>query len=245
MKLLLTNADGIDGEGLRALAEELSKEHELLIVAPTGNRSANSHLMTIGKPMSLQTNDNFPGKAFALDGSPVDCVKFAHEMLPEYPFEAVVSGINCGPNLGTDAMYSGTVGAAVEGAFLGYPSIAFSSCSPKNNLFDLQAKLALQLLPKLIATATPRIAWNVNFPNIPKEEIKGAKFCRLGRMEYLHHYEKMEGGYRLRGEYASCPNLPESDLEQLKQGYVAIAPVVVDLTDEGIFAKYKSESILL
>lgn len=245
MKLLLTNDDGIEAEGIAELAKALSKEHEIMVVAPSGNRSANSHLMTIGIPMSFQQINVHSERAYALNGSPVDCVKFAHEKLRDFPFEAVISGINRGPNLGTDAMYSGTVGAAVEGAFLGYPSIAFSSCSPKNNLFAEQAALAAKLLPQLLPKLSTSFVWNVNFPNIPPSEIKGACVCRLGRMEYYHRYEEEEGGFRLRGEYAPVENPPDADVERVKAGYIAIAPVVVDLTDERALNLHKNDLFVL
>ena len=129
MKILLTNDDGIMAEGIQTLAKELEKEHEVIIVAPDIQKSAQSHAITLFKPLVIKTVklEGIKGKAYSVNGTPADCVRAGIEALTDKPIDLVFSGINIGLNSGMDILYSGTVSAAIEASIYNMPSIAVST----------------------------------------------------------------------------------------------------------------------
>ena len=135
MKILISNDDGINSKGLIAIAEKLSKNNEVLVVAPDGNRSAISHSLTIGRPIKINKvyiSDNFT--SYAISGTPADCVKMANILMPDFKADIVVAGINKGHNIGSDILYSGTVAIACEASFFNNISFALSTSEPINPL---------------------------------------------------------------------------------------------------------------
>ena len=176
MDILITNDDGINSEGLIALAEEISKIANVTVVAPDRERSAVSHAITMHKPLRAEKVDipNCKALSWSINGTPSDCVKLALEALLNSTPDLVLSGINYGPNLGTDVIYSGTVSAAIESAISGIPSIALSVCGHKNISFNNAArfarKLCLQILDHVFPTDT---LLNVNIPAIKPDTIVG------------------------------------------------------------------------
>jgi 5'-nucleotidase len=243
MKILICNDDGYQATGIVALYEALKDIAEVEVVAPEQNNSAKSNALTLHTPMYLQTAAN--GFRY-INGTPADCVHIALTGLLGYRPDLVVSGINNGANMGDDTIYSGTVGAAMEGFLFGIPAIAFSQTEKGWAHIDVAAQrarqLVLQLAPMLevvTAGAAPKLApWllNVNIPNLPDAEIKSTKVVRLGRR---HSAEKVITQTSPRGEImywigGAGPAKDEgegTDFNAAKLGHICITPLHVDLTD--------------
>lgn len=186
MLLLLSNDDGIDAPGLDALARGLSSLGRVIVVAPTGERSAQSHALTMHEPLRV---DERGADRHACSGQPADCVYLGvHHLCPERP-TVVVSGINRGSNLGDDVHYSGTVGAAEEAALMGIPSLAVSlhpdrSRAP-DHCWSTAAALAARVVAAMLADPLPRRVYlNLNVPDRPLDQVPGIRVASLGRREY-------------------------------------------------------------
>lgn len=185
IKILISNDDGIEAPGLLALWEELSKSNDAVVVAPSGERSAVSHSISINKTLKCekkQHNGKFIGWTY--EGTPVDCVKLAITfLLKDNPPDFVVSGINRGQNTSNNIIYSGTVAAAIEGAVFGIPAIAVSLNSRSNDKPDYHfaAKFVADIIPMLVKNKLPKSTiLNINVPNIPEKEIKGVEITKQG-----------------------------------------------------------------
>lgn len=176
MRILLSNDDGVFAPGLAALAKALSKEAEVRVVAPDRNRSGASNSLTLETPLRVKHLSN---GFISVEGTPTDCVHLAITGLLDEQPDMVVSGINEGANLGDDVLYSGTVAAATEGRFLGYPSIAVSLVGREN--YDAAAELVRQLVVHLKTKHLPiSTILNVNVPDLPLKQIQGFSITRLG-----------------------------------------------------------------
>ncbi|MGN0714871.1 MAG: 5'/3'-nucleotidase SurE, partial [Anaerovoracaceae bacterium] len=188
MNILIANDDGIQAEGIRHLAEALSEKGNVYVVAPDTQRSASSHALSIHGRMRAEEVPDFPGakQAWKLSGTPADCVKLGVEILRRKGIETdiVYAGINHGANLGSDTMYSGTVSAAAEGMFAGYPAVAVSVCSHFPKYFEAACSLAVKVFDRALETAGKGYLISINTPNLPQEEIKGVRTARLGQMTY-------------------------------------------------------------
>lgn len=237
MKILLSNDDGINAGGIRVLAEHLSCEHELFIVAPDRERSASGHSLTLHKPLRAEPLPNYLKnvKAWQVNGTPSDCVKIGLlSLIPDKP-DLVISGINRGANLGTDILYSGTVSAAMEGAFMAVTSIAVSITSFEENYYETAAifitKLIKQIQNKFIP---PYTVLNVNVPDMPIEEIKGIKITKLGVRKYNDFFEKIrlhgKSYYWFKGDIIKIDNPADSDIFAIESNYISITPLHYDLT---------------
>jgi 5'-nucleotidase len=182
MIVLLSNDDGIHSDGIIALENSLQHVGEVYTVAPDREQNSMSHALTLHRP--LRVLDMGP-RRFAVDGTPTDCVKLALTgLLPVRP-DLVVSGINKGPNLGDDIIYSGTVSAAIEGALLGIPAIAVSLVTFENFQFQTAADFAATLVSRIQEKGMPlETLLNVNVPPLPKEQIKGWRLTRQGKRHY-------------------------------------------------------------
>ncbi len=238
MRILVTNDDGIDAIGILALAKELEKNHEVIVSAPSEQRSASGHSITITKPL-LVKEVKLPGlksKAYSVNGTPADCVRVALDKLTEGKVDMVVSGINYGVNLGTDVLYSGTVSAAIEAALYKLPSIAVSQ-EVKGGWEDFTA--AAKYASLVVKTAKENdlegnTVLSVNVPALPEEEIKGIKVCKVGARSYTNNYvpiRQEDDGvvYELRDELIDVHH-EDTDTFYLKYGYVTISPLQYDLT---------------
>ncbi len=237
MKILLTNDDGIFSEGLQYFAREFSKNHEVTVAAPQTEQSACGHGMSIHRPVRMKEADRDGIRQFAIDGTPADCVKFAAKYLHLKP-DLVISGPNKGHNLGTDIMYSGTVGAAVEASVLGFPSIAVS-CSGQNYRYDIAYRYLAQHLKEFL-TEIPLLVWNINLPNVSAdEEILGTVRIRQGMHEYTDYYEPTtehgETVYYLKG--TSLDTDEECDVKYCKRNFVTVTPLSFDLTRYDVMEK--------
>lgn len=237
--ILVTNDDGIEAPGLRALVSALCDEHETIVIAPDSPRSAVGHAITIDRDLSLHRLDLDRVEAFALDGTPADCVKLGVTTLrPDC--DLVVSGINRGPNVGINVLYSGTVGAAIEGAIQGKPSVALSVDYPEDGGdpdFQPAAAMALRLVNALGRVrgldALPIL--NVNFPATGKW--RGIVPTRQSRSGFREYYHEDPGGewprrFRVDGDYCLMEDALHFDACALKAGYVSVTPLGLDLSVE-------------
>ena len=243
MKILICNDDGYQATGIVALYEALKDIADVEVVAPEHNNSAKSNALTLNSPMYVQTAAN--GFRY-VNGTPADCVHIALTGLLGYRPDLVVSGINNGANMGDDTIYSGTVGAAMEGYLFGIPAIAFSQTEKGWLHIDVAAQRAKRMVLQMMASlevvsegAHPTQApWllNVNVPNLPDDQIRGTKVVRLGRR---HAAERVIIQTSPRGETmywigASGPAKEEgegTDFYSAKHGFVTVTPLQVDLTD--------------
>ncbi|HEX9262956.1 MAG TPA: 5'/3'-nucleotidase SurE [Candidatus Binatia bacterium] len=238
MIILLSNDDGIQSEGLTALEESLRNigdiYGEIYIVAPDRAQSSMSHALTLHRP--LRVHEIAP-RRLAVDGTPVDCVKLSLTgLLPVKP-DLVVSGINKGPNLGDDIIYSGTVSAAIEGALLGIPAIAVSLVTFKDFDFRAAAEFTTTLVERIAEHGIPpKTLLNVNVPAITKNEIKGWRATRMGKRHYSENIiERIDprGGkyYWIGGDDLGFADEEGTDCKAVHDGYISVTPLQVDLTD--------------
>ncbi|NLI53180.1 MAG: 5'/3'-nucleotidase SurE [Clostridiales bacterium] len=238
MKLLLSNDDGVFAAGLRALAEELSKTHEIFVSAPDRERSAVSRGMTLNEPLRAQKTriQGLPDvPAYAVSGTPVDCVRLALGNLFPEP-EIVVSGINHGPNLGTDVLYSGTVAAAHEAALLGYQAVAVSCLSYKAEHVETAARVAASAVEYLSKHPLQfGMVLNVNVPAVPFEALRGVKVTPLSVEQYELKYVEREDPFGRKYYWAprgctTCSDGMDVDDRWAREGYVTLTPLTYDLT---------------
>lgn len=232
MTILLTNDDGIDAPGINALSSIFAAHHEVIMVAPDSNRSASAHSISIVNDIVVQKRTDKPCLAYALSGTPADCVKVASlYLLKDKKIDLVISGINDGPNLGSDVMYSGTVSAAFEGAYLGYKSIAISlsDWSKDRKAYDKAAAYLLENLDKFLKFELPdSTIFNVNYP--VHTECIGTVVTKAGVNIYDDaYYEAEEGRIRIKGmPIKHTQNDFDCDVERSREGYVTISPLTMD-----------------
>lgn len=239
--VLISNDDGIHAPGIHALAKEISKVAKVVIVAPHMERSANSHCLTISRPLRIQKLDPKPYShdIYEVDGTPVDCVKIALDTILDEKPDWVLSGINRGGNLGTDVLYSGTVAAAMEGTINGCKAMAVSAHGPgqKDLYYETSAKIARILLEKrqdLNTKAGTMI--NVNIPARPLEQVRGVKPTSCGKRIYDDHYWQKEDPrglpyYWIGADTHNFVDIPGSDCNAVAEGYVSISALKPDLLD--------------
>jgi 5'-nucleotidase len=264
MRVLLTNDDGIEAEGLQALRNALQtiKGIELAVIAPDGNRSAMARSITTRRPLWVQEVDFGDGTVgYATDGTPVDCVRLANLGLVEgFKADLVVSGINHGSNLGDDITYSGTVAAALEAIVLGLPGIAVSQQSSLRELdfrvgsafeFGTAASFTARLVAELENTPLPAgTLLNINVPCPPPG---GVEVARLGKRVYRDELALVEedgGGrrqYRIYGDASFEADETGTDLAAVARGKIAVTPVHFDLTDRdglSVLERYDLERLV-
>jgi 5'-nucleotidase len=239
LRILLTNDDGIYAPGLGALYRELRTMGEVTVVAPESEQSAVGHAITLINPLRVrEVAWNGCVEGHAVSGFPADCVKIAMaELLPQPP-ELVVSGINLGPNVGINVLYSGTVSAATEAAILGVKGVAFSLDSyDKNADFAAAARLARELLEKLMGWSGWHngVCLNINLPNLHRDRIKGVRITRQDTGPLVEHFERRVDPrrhvyYWLAEINARPAEDPDTDYGAVAQGYVSVTPIHHDLT---------------
>ena len=242
MRILITNDDGISAPGIQALWRELAEIGEVTVVAPDIERSATSQAVTVHHPIRVDRFpvDNSAIHAWRVGGTPTDCVKLALEALMEKKPDIVVSGINQGPNLGTDVLYSGTVSAAIEAALHGFPAVAFSLNAWKNPDFGPAARYARKLLLSLEGKTFPEnTLLNVNVPNVPDDQIKGVEVTKLGAVQYANIFDRRQDPrgrtyYWMGGNVVDTENVEGTDVSAIKNKKITITPVHFDLTNYAI-----------
>ena len=233
MELLISNDDGIEAIGIRVLAKSMSGLGRVTIVAPDKNRSGASNSLTLDAPIRIKELDD---GVFRVSGTPTDCVHVALTgLLAEEP-DIVVSGINAGANLGDDVLYSGTVAAAMEGRFLGFPALAISLAGGRQRHFDTAARVAVDLVQRVLSGSLPAdTILNVNVPDLPWDELAGMQATRLGHRHKSEPVVEMQDP-RGRPVYWVGPAGseqdagPGTDFHAVRSGHVSITPLDVDLT---------------
>jgi 5'-nucleotidase len=241
MRILLTNDDGIYAPGLRALRHELLQLGEVIVVAPATEQSAAGHSVTLLNPLLVSEVFEDDGKTFigwAVEGRPADCVKLALlELLPDPP-DVIISGMNAGSNAGINVLYSGTVAAAIEGAFYRRTAIAVSLEYDKK-IYDFPgaAKYARQVIEQILADRpADGSLFNVNLPVLERGPIKGVKVLPQNVSPYTEKFDRRVNPRGRTYFWASpeflCPDPhPGTDVEALAEGYITVTPLKFDLTD--------------
>jgi 5'-nucleotidase len=235
MHILLTNDDGIFAPGLAALYQPLSALGTVTVVAPLDGRSGAGHSITLSEPLTCSQVDVgglFSG--LAVHGSPADCVKMAVKQPQEKPFDLVVAGINNGANVGINVYYSGTVGAAIEAAFLQIPSVAVSLAHEVEMDYGAAAEIAIDVINKLLPLARGDII-NVNIPLLSLGQPKGIRVVPQGTSGLDEHYVPQAGppgqtAFQLSGG-AYRPETTPVDTSALVEGHITVTALSADLTD--------------
>lgn len=231
MRILISNDDGYLSPGIEALAAAVRQIASVTVVAPDRDRSGASHSLTLKKPLRVQEAHN--GFLF-VDGTPTDCVHLAITgLMPEQP-DMIISGINRGGNLGDDVLYSGTVAAAMEGRWLGYPAIAVSLVGPRPRHYDTAAAVVVQMV-QAMKHLPPETILNVNVPNIPHSELAGYRATRLGNRHKsepavrdtdpvgeIIYWVGPPGGEQDAGE--------GTDFDAVRHNMVSVTPLTTDLS---------------
>jgi len=233
LRILLSNDDGYQADGLATLALSLRDLAELIIVAPDTNQSGASHSLTLDRPLRVgQTHDGM----YFVNGTPTDCVHLALTGLFDDDPDMVVAGINHGANLGDDTLYSGTVAAAAEGRFLGLPAIAVSLVGEEPRHFDTAGRAIREIIVRLHDDPLPSdTTLNVNVPDVPYEDLRGFKATRLG---YRHRAERVIESHDPKGRLlywvgpagSGQDAGPGTDFHAVENGYVSVTPMHFDLT---------------
>ena len=231
MRILISNDDGYKAEGIIQLAKSLNDIAEVIVVAPSKNKSAASSSLTIGKPLKpIQIEKNI----YAIDATPSDCVHLALCGFIKESVDLVVTGINFGANLGDDVIYSGTVAGAIEGRFLGLPSIAMSLASWECNHFDTAGNIAKILVDQIDkAPLSKNTIINVNVPDVPMNEILGIKSTRLGsrHMSAPSIQDSKDPSLYWIGENGKeADNGEGTDFHAVANNFVSVTPLQIDLT---------------
>ena len=249
MKILISNDDGVTAQGIAAVAASLQAIGEVYVVAPDRQRSAAGHGITLHKPLYVDEITLPNGiQAYGVSGTPADCVKFGIDQImgPNNKPDIVVSGINAGPNLGSDVMYSGTVSAAIEGAIQGIPSIAVSMCGHAPYDFTVAASFTAKLVQEVMKNGLlADTVLNVNVPVLKEgQPIQGTRITTLGTRRYHNEYDKRINPrgvayYWLAGDLMDLHPEQGSDIEAVKQKYISVSPLHFDFTNRKLIDALK------
>jgi 5'-nucleotidase len=246
LRILICNDDGVFADGIQALAAEASaRGHRVTVVCPDQERSATGHGLTIHTPLRAERADELFAegvKAWACSGTPSDCVKLALFRLLEEPPDLVLAGINHGPNLGTDVLYSGTVSGAMEATIEGFPALAVSCADFQWRHFAPSARKALEVAEAMLTAGWPEgVLLNLNVPPVPEEAIGPLRWCRTAVRRYIDQFERRVDPrgrtyYWLAGEVvndleakvAGPPHWP-TDVAWIAEGGLALTPLQPEL----------------
>jgi len=232
MKLLLSNDDGVHAQGLETLKAYCQQAGwDVQVIAPDRDRSGASNSLTLSRPLNpIYLADG----SISIDGTPTDCVHLGINTLCPYPPERVIAGINAGPNLGDDVIYSGTVAAAMEGRFLDLPPVAISLAGKTH--YETAAQVLVELLPKLHGLQlAPRILLNINVPNVPYAELAGMEITRLGHRQRSDNPVQAQNPrgkecYWINAQGKGADAGPGTDFHAIANNKVSITPIQVDMT---------------
>ncbi|MFO7245779.1 MAG: 5'/3'-nucleotidase SurE [Thermaerobacter sp.] len=241
MRILLTNDDGVHAEGIQALRRALEKVPgiELYVVAPERERSASSHAITLHKPLyvSRVQMEGARSPMWAVSGTPADCTKIAVSALLDHRPDLVISGINRGPNLGTDVLYSGTVSAAIEAVIAGIPAVAVSLVAYGDADFEPAARFMALLVSTIVRQGNPGFTLlNVNIPALDLDQMAGVAVTRLSRRRYSDSFVQRTDPrgrtyYWLAGELLGDDDDPATDAGAVQQNLISLTPLHLELTD--------------
>jgi 5'-nucleotidase len=244
--ILISNDDGIGAPGIKALARALADVADVTVVAPDRERSATGHAITVHHPLRVRRYPDYPvPEAYAVDGTPADCVKIALEALSINRPDMVIAGINRGPNLGTDVLYSGTVSAAIEAAILGLPAMAVSLVDFREDGYE-EAALFVAKMAGIYSSRglPPDTLLNINWP---QSKPRGVKVTTLGRRRYTNTFEKRHDPsgreYFWMGGDVVLDETADTDTWAVSKGYASITPIHFDLTNYNLVAQVRSWNI--
>lgn len=251
--ILISNDDGIESDGIKALWREIRKFAEVIVVAPNTQQSAVGHSITVANPVRYRKNlidKNFYG--YAVEGSPADSVKLAvRNILSNKKIDLLLSGINHGANTAINIIYSGTVSAATEGTILGIPSIALSLASFTYRDFSAASKFASKIAKIVLRKGLPKgTLLNVNIPAVSQDKIKGVLITKQGKSVWDDQYEsRFDPNNReyfwLTGRMKILDNDIEFDQTAIGENYISVTPVHYDLTDYSLMDELKDWKLKL
>ncbi len=235
MNILCSNDDGILAPGLALLADACRAVGEVTVVAPDREQSGTSHSLTLHRPLRPARR---PDGAFQVDGTPTDCVMLALEtLMPERP-DFVFSGVNHGPNMGEDVLYSGTVSAAMEGVMLGVPGVAISFAGSDPEMMGTYRDTLVRLIRRITSAEDfPRnTLLNINLPRLPAPEVKGVRVTRLGSRFFSESLTRMKDPWGreimwIGGGTITWTGGEDADHAAVAEGYISITPLHMDLTN--------------
>ncbi|HET9949188.1 MAG TPA: 5'/3'-nucleotidase SurE [Longimicrobiales bacterium] len=248
MNILCTNDDGYLATGIRVLQQAASALGTVTTVAPDREQSATSHSLTLHHP--LRARRAVDG-AWVVDGTPTDCVLLAlHELLPERP-TVCLSGVNHGPNLGEDVLYSGTVAAAMEATVMGIPSVAISFTGYHEELEGWEGVVRTVLRSILCRDGLPHdTLFNVNLPAVPPDQVRGIKITKLGQRRYAESITRAKDPsgreyFWIGGGTASWRGPEDSDFQAVEHGYISVTPLHLDLTNYRLLEEIRAWDLTL
>lgn len=233
MHILLSNDDGYQAAGLRVLADVLSENHEVSVVAPERDRSGASNSLTLKRPLRAHVAGN---GFYYVDGTPTDCVHLAITGLLESEPDMVISGINAGANMGDDVLYSGTVAAAMEGRFLGLPAIAVSLTSFEPRHFETAAEAVTKIVTRLLSEPLKKDSiLNINVPNLSADKIRGIMATRLGNRHKSEGVIKQVDPVGEPMYWVGPPGKAQdagegTDFYAVEHDFISVTPLQIDLT---------------
>jgi 5'-nucleotidase len=243
LNILVSNDDGIMARGLALLADVCRTVGSVTVVAPDREQSGTSHSLTLTRPLRPVRR---PDGAFQVDGTPTDCVLLALGALLNVRPDFVFSGINHGPNMGEDVLYSGTVAAAMEGLSLGIPGIAISFAGQDLELMETQRDWLERLVRGIVRVPEfpKETLLNINLPNLPGEQIRGIRVTTLGRRVYSESLMETKDPwgrrmYWIGGGQISWSGGEDSDFRAVQDGYISVTPLHVDLTNYDLLEDVK------
>jgi 5'-nucleotidase len=247
MNILVTNDDGILAPGLALLAEASRKVATVTVVAPDREQSGTSHSLTLHRPLRPTRR---PDGAWQVDGTPTDCVMLAIQaLMPEGP-DFVFSGVNHGPNMGEDVLYSGTVAAAMEGVMLGVPGVGISFAGTRPETLATYRDLLAALVHRI--TSAPKFPadtlLNVNLPLVAAAEVKGIKVTKLGSRVFSESLTRMKDPWGreifwIGGGTITWTGDEDSDHAAVREGYLSVTPLHMDLTNYDLFETVRGWSL--
>jgi 5'-nucleotidase len=242
--ILCTNDDGIHAIGLRTLIQVASSLGDVRVVAPDREQSATSHSLTVHRPLRATRT---PEGHHVIDGTPTDCVLIGINQLLDQPPDFVLSGVNHGPNMGEDVLYSGTVAAAMEGTILGIPAIAVSYSSRAADRIPGYADVLADLIGALVQRSDfpEETFFNINLPDVPVDELKGVRVTTLGRRVYADSLTRREDPsgreyFWIGGGVSRWSGRDDSDFRAVQAGYVSVTPLHLDLTNHRLISEVRS-----
>lgn len=240
--ILITNDDGITAPGIRSLIDAVKDLGKIVVVAPDSPQSGMGHAVSITKPLRLDKVDVFSDlniESWQSSGTPVDCVKLAHDVLLHYKPDICLSGINHGSNASINVIYSGTMSAAMEAAIEGIPSAGFSLLDFNFDAdFETAKRVAYTITKRMLEERMPdNFLLNVNIPKCKQEDFKGIKICRQADAKWAENFEHRKDPrgrdyYWMTGKFVNRDKGQDTDIYALKNGYASVVPVRFDLTDE-------------
>lgn len=235
MNILVSNDDGIHAPGIALLADVCRQVGQVTVVAPDREQSGTSHSLSLHGPLRPRRRHD---GSFQVDGTPTDCVLLAIGALMPEPPQFVFSGVNHGPNMGEDVFYSGTVSAAMEAVTLGIPGVAISLASRDEELLETYRSRLVGLVRRITSVESyPRLTLlNINLPGIPGDQVKGVRVCKLGSRYFSESLTRMKDPWGrevfwIGGGEITWTGDADSDHQAVADGYIALTPLHLDLTN--------------